>query len=410
MKLKNVLIVGTALMFLLSGSMAFAAGAGQDKDGEGYYIHSVTGKTQYFESHPGEPSQWRFIGGPNDGCEGPECSANGNGGISTFAAVGDLSYDGKIVPNGAAGGVGVAGALSAGKADGSFESFEVPVYDYVGRKNGDYDCFFGMCWYKGENRGSYDLTGYKTVTLGSIDLNLDSMAGAASTTDHYVWHPAGRNSIGVGSQTNTYAGSFNRLELSAFGLAEADGMFIGAAGQASADGSIMTKSLNKPWNSNGVTMGLAAQGSAGAYIGGGITGLAGCLVVEGGMDMWGHTRSESYRIKDGDTEILGSNVQANTTVLTSEDVDASLLSVGGIEGGFIAGGIAASKTIQAVNNGVAKASAIGVYTGGGELGCNFNGSAVGYTQTSARPIGTNGAIMTSSAGMKVSTFPQQMPK
>lgn len=338
MKLKNVVIIASALMLITSGA-AFA-------------------------------------------CDGPDCDAQGNGGISTFAAVGDLSYDGKIVPNGAAGGVGIAGALSAGKADGSFQSYEVPI--------------IGWSWSKG----------YKTVTAGSIDLNLDSMAGAASTTDHYVWHPAGRKSIGVGSQTNTYAGSFNRLELSAFGLAEADGMFIGAAGQASADGSIMTKSLNKPWNSNGVTTGLAAQGSAGAYIGGGVTGLAGCLVVECGMDMWGHTRSESYRIKDGDTEILGSNVQANTTVLTSEDVDASLLSVGGIEGGFIAGGIAASKTIQAVNNGVAKASAFGVYSGSGELGCNFNGSAVGYTQTSARPIGTNGAIMTSSAGMKVSTFPQ----
>ena len=382
MKLKNVLIVGTALMFLLSGSMAFADNGKTDPN-SGINPSGFFGKNGFDNGN----AWWK---GDNDiptngNCEGPECNAQGAGGISTFALTYDLSYDGKIVPNGAAGGIGGAAALAAGKASGEVQSGW--IYTWVGPYPGNW--------------------GWKYTTLGSIDLNLHSEAGAGSVTDHYVWHPTGRNSIGVGSDTNNYAGSHNTLELKAFGLAEADGLFVGGAAQASLDGSIMTKSLHKPWNSDGVTMGLAGQGSAGAYIGGGITGLAGCVVVEGGMDMYGHSRSESYRIKDGDTEILGSNVQAHTTVLTYENVNDGGLAVGGVEGGFIAGGIAASKTIQAVNNGVASASALGVYAGGGELGCNFNGSAVGYTQTSARPIGTNGAIMTSSAGMKVSTFPQQ---
>ena len=52
--MKRILIA--IFMSLLLVTAAFAEPAGQDKEGAGYYEHSVTG------GHPGEPSQWRFVG------------------------------------------------------------------------------------------------------------------------------------------------------------------------------------------------------------------------------------------------------------------------------------------------------------------------------------------------------------
>jgi hypothetical protein len=340
-----------------------------------------------------------------DDCDGPDCQASGNFDISTFAATGDFSIDGKIVPNGAAGGLGAAGGIAAGEASGEVESFEVPEYEYVGRGNGDYNSFFGVKYYVGHNKGKYDLVGYKTVMLGETEADLYSRAGAASVTEHYVFHPTGRNSIGVGSSTGNFAASNSELNLGAFGAAEADGAFVGAAGQASLDGSIMTKSLNKPWDSNGLTLGIAGQGSAGAYIGGGIVAGLGSADIEAGLDMWGHSYSESYRLKDNNTEVLGTFVHADTTVLSYGDVDRSLVGVGYVNGGYVLAGGVATKTIQAVNNGVAMASAKGGYVGGGSLNCDIHAYANGYTKTTAQAIGTNGSIVTSSAGMEVGIAP-----
>jgi hypothetical protein len=74
-----------------------------------------------------------------------------------------------------------------------------------------------------------------------------------------------------------------------------------------------------------------------------------------------------------------------------------------LTGGWQAAGVASAKTIQVSNGGIAKAEANGSYSGAGSLGCNFEGSAVGGTQTSATTVqGYNGSIMTSSAAMKVS--------
>jgi hypothetical protein len=55
--MKKLLIVLTCVLALAVGNDVFAS-AGQNKDGEGWYIHTVTGSQKYFKSHPGEPSQW----------------------------------------------------------------------------------------------------------------------------------------------------------------------------------------------------------------------------------------------------------------------------------------------------------------------------------------------------------------
>jgi hypothetical protein len=53
--------------------------------------------------------------------------------------------------------------------------------------------------------------------------------------------------------------------------------------------------------------------------------------------------------------------------------------------------------------GGAVAGAIGTYSGSGDLGCNFDGSAIGFTSTSVTTFnGMNGSINSASAGMEVS--------
>jgi len=370
MKLKNVLIIGTALMFLLSGSMAFAAGAGQDKDGEGYYIHSVTGKTKYFESHPGEPSQWRFVGGPNDGCEGPECSASGNYDLNVLALGGGIDCDLAIIPNGFAGGVSAAGGLALGKAEGAFDS-----------------------WFFGPLGGAYG--------------DLSVVGGGLVLTESGAFYPGiGDLSIGVRSRSFTIATAQAMYDVDAWGLAYSDALVLGITGQGSLDTSLLWSSPLPMWDSKGVTGGLAAQGSVGGFIGGGIAAGYGSAEAGAEITMLGQTGSSSYRAIDfngpAKTEIMGTEVYASTVVLTDKYVDNDFIGIGGVKGGYVAGGIAATKTIQATQGGLATASARGAYNGSGELGCNFNGSAVGYTRTTATTVkGMKGSIMSSSAGMSV---------
>lgn len=56
--MKKIFAVLTMFAFLLTAPMAFADEV--VKDGPGNYIHTVTGKVKYFDSHPGLPSQWVF--------------------------------------------------------------------------------------------------------------------------------------------------------------------------------------------------------------------------------------------------------------------------------------------------------------------------------------------------------------
>ena len=109
------------------------------------------------------------------------------------------------------------------------------------------------------------------------------------------------------------------------------------------------------------------------------------------------------------TEGMGTNVGAYTTVSSygfEESRSCGCLSGAStyLDGGWQAVGGANSVTIQTNPTGAAMASAVGVYSGSGNLGTGFNGSAVGYTNTSMTTLnGYTGSINTASAGMKLTS-------
>jgi len=398
--MKKILSILTISAFLLVGANFAMAGNGDSK--------------------PCPPSS------PNAGAIGEPCgfgddsgtdtqTAEGDFDIDTFAIGGSISLDGKLIPGGAAGGIGAAGGVAFGTASGSFESFETPVYKYVGFKKGDYSCIGPICW-PDSRWGSYDLVGYKVHALGSTEGELTSIGGGFTKTDAYRFDPEiGDIGIGVGSYThNTQVMTGGSLYLEAEGLAEAHGFIGGIAGQGSLDGSIVVGSPLPMWDSNGLSAAIAGQGSYGGFVGGGIAGLYGDVELDANINMDGYTQTESYRAIDffegGKTEIMGSFVNTRTTVVSSGGVDRSGLATGFLEGGYKAAGFAATKTIQVTNSGMAKATAVGTYSGSGPLGTNFNGQAVGYSNTSATTLdGYNGSVMSSSAGMKVSNTPVPAP-
>lgn len=306
-------------------------------------------------------------------CDGPECSAEGNFDISTFAIGGGIDADLAFIPNGAAGGISGAGGIACGQASGEFTSFR----------------FWG-----------------RTITLGATEADFSNTAGGYTGTEAGYYKPDCGLNIGVRSRSENYAITAGSLHVGAFGLAESHGFIAGAAGQASLDGSIVGPSPLPMWDSYGMSFGVAGQGSIGYFYGGGIAAGLGSADVEAGLEMQGGSYTESYRGIIGNTEYMGTNVGAYTIVNTYGNVDTCLIGCGYVDGGFIAAGAVASKTIQATDSGFASASAAGMYVGAGELNCNFSGSAEGYTYTSATQIpGMNGSVMTSQAGMKVSSNP-----
>ena len=394
---KKLLVVVCAALFLTVGAVSVVAV--QNWDMEGYFRHSVTGAVKHFDKHPGEPSQW--VPCTIGTCSEPEPTpgdntvygqwsgvapssdysltevgnefGEGNFAIDTFAAGGAIDIDGKLIPNGAAGGISGAGGIGIGDASGQFKSFK----------------FFG-----------------RTITLGGAEADLSNTAGGFTNTDAGRYDPGIGKNIGVYSTSNNYAITQGNLHVAAWGFAESHGVIAGAAGQGSLDGSIVGPSPLHQWETKGVTLGIAGQGSIGAYAGGaGAAGL-GSADVGAGIEMWGGSTSKSYRGIDENTEYMGSNVSAYTTVSSDSNVEQHLIGAGFVEGGWVAGGVAASLTAQANPYGVAKASAIGTYSAAGELGCNFNGSANGYTYTSSTQIpGMKGSVMTSQAGMQVKSSP-----
>jgi hypothetical protein len=303
-------------------------------------------------------------------CSGPSCNASGNFEIDTFAIGGGLDADGALIPNGAAGGISGAGGIAAGQAQGAFESFKIFR---------------------------------KTINLGGADADLSTRTGGFTNTEAGQYKPDCGINIGVYSGSENFATTAGSLHVGAWGLAYSEGTLGGIAGQASLDGSIVGPSPLKQWDSKGVSLGVAGQGSVGGFIGGGIAAGLGSVDVDASVDMYGGSYTESYRGINGNTEYMGTNVSAYTTVFTYGNVDTCLIGVGFVEGGYIAAGGAATKTVQVTDSGFAKATAVGSYAGSGELNCNFNGSANGYTYTSATTApGMNGSVMTSAAGMKVS--------
>jgi len=313
------------------------------------------------------------------GCNGgPDCSAEGNFSINTFAAGGGVDAHGVLLTkggglSGAAGGLSAAGGIGTGEANGGFTSFR----------------FFG-----------------RTITLGSAGADLYSRGGGQVLVDDAgTYNPGiGNKSIGVYSHSNNVASTAGSLDVNAKGLAYSAGSIAGAAGQGSIDGSIITGSPKYPWTSKALSGGVAAQGSAGAFIGGVGTFGYGSGHVGAKIDMWGDSYSASYRAIDGDTEIVGTNVRAWTDVDSGASVDTHKIAAGFVEGGWAAGGTAVAGTVQVTDTGIAKASAIGSYSASGQLNCDFSGSASGYTQTTATQTpGYRGSMMSSSAGMQVTS-------
>jgi hypothetical protein len=316
-------------------------------------------------------------------CEGPECSAQGNFDIDTFAAGGGIDLDGRLIPNGATGGISAAGGIAGGQATGEVAEGTI-----------------GWGRWK------------KTIKFGDTSAALNTTGGGFTQTNSYVFSPKGFDvAIGVHTDSDNFATTQGSLDVAALGIAESHGCMFGLAGQGTLDGSIIGPSPFFGWESEGLSVGLAGQGSVGGFYGAaGSVGL-GNVNVQAGIDMWGGSVTESYRgiTWNGDmkTETMGTNVAAFTTVDSYGSVDRSGLAVGYVEGGYVAGGVAASKTIQANNGGVAAANALGTYSGAGELGCNFNATANGYTQTSATTMqGYNGSVMNSQAAMSVNIGPQ----
>jgi len=132
--------------------------------------------------------------------------------------------------------------------------------------------------------------------------------------------------------------------------------------------------------------------------------------VSAGISVFGNSGSASYRYVNWDngakTEGMGTNVAAFTTVLSNKgsyDNDNGLAHAdSNVQGGWLAAGGAVTKTTQTGPGGIATAGAVGIYSGSGQLGDNFHGSAVGYSSTSVTTIqGMNGSMSTAAAGMQV---------
>jgi hypothetical protein len=330
-----------------------------------------------------------FATSEQNGCDGPNCSVSGNFDISTLAAGGNVDADLQFIPFGAAGGLSAGGGVAFGEAEGEFETGR--IWGWVGPK-----------WYN---------FGWKTVALGSAGADLTSIAGGGADTETGRYFDFDREGIEVGvySFSNGHGITGGSLDVDAFGLAYSGGLIGGIAGQATLDASGLT---TYPWiyDSKGITGGIAGQGSVGGFIGGGIVAGLGSAEVGAQVDMYGHSYSNSYRgITWSGTEYLGTQVAAYTTINTFGYKDTCLVGCAYLEGGYVVAGGATAATMQKTPSGMASANATGVYTGKGDLNCNFNGSAVGYTNTSATRT-LNGSVMTSSAGMRVSAnMPDNTP-
>jgi hypothetical protein len=316
-------------------------------------------------------------------------SSSGNFNIDTFAVGGGVDLHGSLVTqgpiSGAAGGISAAGGVGFGEAQGSFKSFFIPLGEA------------GATLY---SAGGGEVLIDSTYKLNKADVQA-ILPG--TSVDNAVG--IGSGSFGVPVAVAVTAGN---LTVNAKGLAYSTGVIGGAAGQVTADGSIVGSSpFLSQWKSNGISAGVAAQGSIGGFIGGAGTFGYGDADIGADITMNGWTVSESYGAISNNTEIMGTNVAARTMVESNSHVTTNYLAIGFVEGGWVAGGVAKTGTVQTTNYGFANAGAFGTYSGSGNLGSSFNGSAVGYTQTTATQTPNyRGSIMTSSAGMQVSSSKQ----
>jgi hypothetical protein len=344
------------------------------------------------------------FGGQAFACDGPDCNAEGNFDIDTFAIGGGLSTDGVWGNNAGAGGIGVAGGIAGSKASGHVESYEKPIYDWV-KVQGKYCSYW-----------KYMKVGSRTVMLGHAEGALHSSAGGATLTESYDFYteddPRYDKKYGVMSYTdNIDVRATSWLNLNAFGLAGADAMFGGIAGQGSANGAFIGPHPDQ--NIKGGAIAGTAQGSLVGYYGLAGTGLIGDVEIDTGAVMFGFSEAGAYRAVDyfegGMTQTFVGWTRANTDVYSAWNYQNSDgLAASYVNGGWVAGGAGYTASVMATEGGMAKATAAGTYSGHGELGCDFNGMLDGYSKTQSTTYdGYNGTVMRSSAGMTVNIGSEQ---
>lgn len=249
-------------------------------------------------------------------------------------------------------------------------------------------------------KGSADADAAGFAWKGSVGGNVSAVAGGLAETGAYTFHPSGHAlSIGVGSFSQTFA----------------DGDADGRACQLTTNGSLLGAS-SPPlhfWDSEGFTAGIAGQASKARFdldvdVYGDAKAGAGAEIK-----MWGNSYTESYRYIDfagnKKSEGMGSNVGAFTTIESFgyryEDDGCWRYADADLHGRYNVVGGAATMTVQKINNGTAKATAVGFYTGSGHLGSSYTGSAKGYSYTRATTIrGMSGSVMSAGAGMQVTSI------
>jgi hypothetical protein len=274
---------------------------------------------------------------------------------------GDIQFNGATIPNGAAGGISGSGGFSAAQSAGGG----------WGRVGGDI-----------------------SIAAGGV---------TDTTSGTYVNNHRGYTEIGVYSRSENLATTNGFTTINGQGAVVAESTMIGGAAEGTLNGSVIGKSP-RFFTTDGVSGGVAGQGAVGGFVG--VSGLAleGDVSMRANLEFSGSSYSDSFRFVERDrqngtkTEGMGTYVGANTNVRTDGWVDPN----GFVEGGFVAAGGAASKTVQKSDTGFAKASTVGTYSGSGSLGDNYTGKANGYTKTSITQYrGMTGSIVTSSAGMHV---------
>ena len=220
--------------------------------------------------------------------------------------------------------------------------------------------------------------------------------------------------IGMGSASKAQGQAMAHGDVNVKGFLGAGYTVIGgAAGEFTADGSYVSNEFLS--FSDGETYGLAGQGAVGAFAGAaGVATFIGKAdaEVEAGIRVKGNSGSTSFRattIGDGYVrEELGTEVGAFTNVESFKAISSPekclAIGVAGVQGGWIAGGAVTTTTVQTNSNGGSFATATGSYHGSGNLGSNYEGSAVGYSNTSnTKYSGMNGSINSASAGMQVTS-------
>jgi hypothetical protein len=410
-------------------------------------------------------AEQQIPGSNGNPCNGLDCANLGGSVITATAAAGGVDCDAESIPNGFAGGISAGGGAAAAGAGGLVTEGDLGLS--VSALAGGGAQTEAFRWQPLFDNAPDKVIGVKSISSahgqvgGSVDVNVDP-------DGYYVLDAGGMAAggfIGIGGQVTA---DISTLGTSPKHFEFSEGKTGGIAAQGSAGlvaGSAVAGSLGDTAYDREVTVYSGEPGDRGAgyytkygkYSGHnyGTNWYNSCpsgnlynydfqgsdkittterVVCEdskagasasANIFMSGGSYSASYRFVDvnGDkrTEGMGTFVGAETEVTSfaAEDAYADGRVFGmdtsyadsGFKGGFVAFGGAASRTTQVTDTGFAQATALGVYAGGGELGCDFSGSAVGYTHTTATQIaGYKGSIMSSSAGMQVTSSNSVTPR